>query len=558
MFQRAGRRRHLVAALVAIASVVVCVSAADAQRRRGRRGGGQDLLRDIAQQVEAKRADGYDTAEAESLLVVLNAAARAQERDAAREAYTSIEASLARARRLTREEIAARNTPAAFGWTAPPAGPVDGTWTSSVSPLGVTGPFDTSTPASGIPLLRSLGAGWVRLGAAAGGGIFWGQVETSRGTWSWGRTDSILTACHAAGLHVLVNITPFSRWDAEACGRGRDTYKALPCDRAAYRAYVRAVAERYRGKIDAYQIANEPDHDAFWQDTAENYATLVAETAPVIKAADPHAQIVLAGINTEDFLRRVVLALTKQSATTRYADALDVHVLNFARPRLGRGAISTYRETDALLAMVRRVTAGTPYAGAPVFITETSTYDGTPPNLPSQSLADQARESVRLLAYPFARGVRAVFWTSLVEWTTWSGNAAKFNAVGLINNPENGGSRGYKPAYFAVQKFASMTRGFTRVRVLRAREWVTAIEFTTPRGPVIVAWYDRWAAGAPATVAQSLPVAGRRVTVTTAVPALTAATASSMPPRFATRSLSATKSAVTVTLGDEPVYVTAR
>jgi hypothetical protein len=546
------------AAVFTLVLVCACTSQVDAQRRARRGGEGQERLRALAQSVEAKRTDGYDTAEAESLLVELNAALRAKQRRTARDLFEVAESALARARRLTPEEIAARNAPAALGWIAPAPGRVDATWPAAVPPLGVSGPFDTSSPSSGLPLVRSLGAGWVRLGAAAGGGLFWGQIEPARGTWAWGHTDSIVAACNAAGLRVLANITPFSRWDAEACGRGRDNYKAFPCDVAAYRAYVHAVAERYRGRIHAYQIVNEPDHDAFWHDTAESYAALVAETAPVIRGADPEALVMLAGINTEDFLRRVLLELTRRSATTRFADAVDVLVLNFAAPRLGRGATSTYRETDALLAMVRRVAAGTPYADLPVYITETSTYDGAPPHLPPQSLTEQARDAVRLLAYPFARGVRAVFWTSLVEWTTWTGNAAKFNSVGLINNPENGGSRTYKPAFFAMQKFASITRGFTSVRVLQAPEWVTAIEFATPRGPVIVAWYDRWALRAPATVRASLEAAHRDVTITTAVPSLATATTTSHAPRFAEQTATTQNGRVTITLGDDPVYVTAR
>jgi hypothetical protein len=155
--------------------------------------------------------------------------------------------------------------------------------------------------------------------------------------------------------------------------------------------------------------------------------------------------------------------------------------------------------------------------------------------------------------------VRAVFWTSLVEWTNWTGSAAKFNAVGLVENPKNAGRRGFKPAFFAMAKFAEMTRGMTAVRVLATPDWVTALEFTTPRGPVIVTWYDRWAAGAPAQIPVTLPVTERALVVTTAVPHLSAAAQSRTPaPAFASHAVTADDGRLTITLGDDPVYVHGR
>ena len=59
-----------------------------------------------------------------------------------------------------------------------------------------------------------------------------------------------------------------------------------------YLAYVNFVVSHFRGRIDAYEILNEPGYLQ-----PEVYATVVERTVPVIRAADPDAKIIIPALH---------------------------------------------------------------------------------------------------------------------------------------------------------------------------------------------------------------------------------------------------------------------
>src|SRR5258705_12589191 len=92
MLHRAPRGRAWPAcfALVLLAMFAVSCTPRPSDAQRGGRGRGRERLREIAREVEQKRADGYDTAAAESLLIQLNAAMKSGDRGVARDLYDRI------------------------------------------------------------------------------------------------------------------------------------------------------------------------------------------------------------------------------------------------------------------------------------------------------------------------------------------------------------------------------------------------------------------------------------------------------------------------------------
>jgi O-antigen ligase len=72
-----------------------------------------------------------------------------------------------------------------------------------------------------------------------------------------------------------------------------------PAHPEQFAAFARAFAERYGDQVDYYQIWDEPNLATHWGGGPVNpsaYADLLARTARAIRAADPNARILLAGL----------------------------------------------------------------------------------------------------------------------------------------------------------------------------------------------------------------------------------------------------------------------
>ena len=73
---------------------------------------------------------------------------------------------------------------------------------------------------------------------------------------------------------------------------------APPVDMTQWRAFCAAVAERYHGRVSAYQIWNEPNLSREWGDqqpTPAGYVELLAACSGGIREADPGAVLISAG-----------------------------------------------------------------------------------------------------------------------------------------------------------------------------------------------------------------------------------------------------------------------
>jgi endo-1,4-beta-mannosidase len=87
----------------------------------------------------------------------------------------------------------------------------------------------------------------------------------------------------------VLNSTP--AWATEP---GQPAPASPPADPAEYAEFVGAVAERYAGKVSAYEIWNEPNAVTFWYPAPDPaaYTELLQAAYPAIKAADPDATVI--------------------------------------------------------------------------------------------------------------------------------------------------------------------------------------------------------------------------------------------------------------------------
>lgn len=132
----------------------------------------------------------------------------------------------------------------------------------------------------------------------------WSAVNPVAGQYDWVEFDRIVEQAEAWGYEDILYVfcstppwagEPLAGTDQAAFGPG--TAQA-PADMATFEAYVRAVAERYRGRIDGYEVWNEPGSPQFFTGTPEQMGEMTEIVSRTVDVADPAAYVVSAGFQT--------------------------------------------------------------------------------------------------------------------------------------------------------------------------------------------------------------------------------------------------------------------
>lgn len=140
-----------------------------------------------------------------------------------------------------------------------------------------------------LDALAGIGVQWLRLD------LDWPSIEPIRGQRRWETTDAVVRAAYSRGINVLAMPAYTPAW-ARPAGT---TSKSPPTDYAAWSSFVAEIASRYRSAgLRAFEIWNEPNTSAFWEPLPDPvaYARVLAVAANAIRAANPDAYIVTAGL----------------------------------------------------------------------------------------------------------------------------------------------------------------------------------------------------------------------------------------------------------------------
>lgn len=177
-----------------------------------------------------------------------------------------------------------------------------------------------------LTLTDIAGFGWIRQQ------IHWRDLEGEAGVFVWRPLDQVVSAARAHNLKVMLSVVRSPTW-ATAGG-----HTGLPDDPAHLARFLERAARRYRGRVSAYEIWNEPNlsHECGGTpcDPAAYLATLQA-SYQAIKAVDPCALVVaapLAATNdpdptvaAEDIPFYETLYQLDNGAFLRAADAIAIH-----------------------------------------------------------------------------------------------------------------------------------------------------------------------------------------------------------------------------------------
>lgn len=140
-------------------------------------------------------------------------------------------------------------------------------------------------------------------------------------------------------------------WDASSPGRftvpkglygsifddGTDVYKpGVKSNRDNYYAdYIFDMAQRFKGKINVWQVWNEPDYPLgeltagttasngvarYWTGSVQDYVRMLKITNTIVKGIDPNAKVALGGLGYDKYLAGII-----ENGGAPYFDIVDFH-----------------------------------------------------------------------------------------------------------------------------------------------------------------------------------------------------------------------------------------
>lgn len=123
--------------------------------------------------------------------------------------------------------------------------------------------------------------------------IAWEDIQDVSGEIFWAELDDIVADADAAGINLLISVVRSPSWATPNGGNGMPAREYF----GTFADFMRQMADRYRGRVQAYQVWNEPNlaiENAGLVASADYYVDLLSVTYDAIKAADPYAIVVSA------------------------------------------------------------------------------------------------------------------------------------------------------------------------------------------------------------------------------------------------------------------------
>jgi hypothetical protein len=290
-----------------------------------------------------------------------------------------------------------------------------------------------------LEMLRAAGVGWIRQQ------IPWKEIERdAKGDFwdrkwnkdAWANYDNVIDLAHEYGMDVIARVDTSPDWSRPGRSSENDWDQAPPERFEDYGDFLYTLASRYRGKIRAYQIWNEPNLAIEWGQQAPDpagYTRLLTIAYARIKAADPDAIVLSAAMaptieESDRALNELVFLQQMYDAGARGAfDVLAVQAYGLRSGpddlRLTSGDVNFSRTL-----VVRELMVKNGDAARPIWATEVG-WNAPPAGyagpIPYGAVSEQLQAKYTIRAFERAReewpwmGVMAVWFFKLPE--PWEG-----------------------------------------------------------------------------------------------------------------------------------------
>jgi hypothetical protein len=186
-------------------------------------------------------------------------------------------------------------------------------------------------------------------GLLAGAGLttlrqdfLWAALEPAPGVFEFDDYDALVDDALAHGVRVTGLLVYGNTWASP----GAPDYLRPPDDLADYAAYAGVTAAHFAGRVDDWEVWNEPNVYFFWMSTPggdpPRYGEMLKAASTAIRAADPGATVILGGtlwhaqpfvaLGSVEFLEALFDA---HPDLADYFDAAAVHPYELYPPAFG-------------------------------------------------------------------------------------------------------------------------------------------------------------------------------------------------------------------------------
>jgi hypothetical protein len=347
------------------------------------------------------------------------------------------------------------------------------------------------------------------------------EGESSRKAMDFSGHDRIVDMNRANGINVVGILGSTPKWAAPGChvlaseptevtGRPTTLYQQdppywwRPCppdNLEDWRNYVYQTVDHFKGRVDVWEIWNEPDiQGVYWSGTEAQYAELLKVGYEAVKTANPEATVLFGGLaywHDTTFYADVLDELIKLPGAAEnnyYFDAMSLHLYN-----------NVYH-FDWVIGSIKQTIAAK-VGPHPIWVTESGVplWDEIDPayqeaNKPTRATAEEAAAFV-IQGYAEARaaGVEKFFFFRTHD--DGMGGTMDDNGTPVFI-PYNFGlirdDLSLRPAYVGYQVTASYLHGENQITGPFVSGTAQRITFWgTPRGRIDVLW--NLAGGAPIT-----------------------------------------------------------
>lgn len=196
--------------------------------------------------------------------------------------------------------------------------------------------------------IKDMGFGWIKQQFA------WRDIEgAAKGAFDWSRSDEVIYRANVKGLDVLARMDNAPDWAAPGCFDPSHNAMGPARNMKDWTDFLRAFVTRYKGRVRAYQIWNEPNLAREWcgrPPNPEEFVQLLRASYQTIKAIDPDALVISGGLTPTSadfdqampdmkFFARMYDAMGNSS--NGYFDLLGVHGAGFkADPEADPGVVA--------------------------------------------------------------------------------------------------------------------------------------------------------------------------------------------------------------------------
>jgi hypothetical protein len=202
----------------------------------------------------------------------------------------------------------------------------------------------------------------------------WREIEPTQDQFHWQATDQIVAGAEYYGLDLVARLDQHPAW-ASKVSLGLN---APPDNLEDYRDFVERLVKRYKGRIRAYIIWNEPNLAIEWGGQRPDpvaFTGLLRVGYEAVKASDPEALVIAAGLaptNSNDDSAmddRLFLQAMYEAGAGAYFDILGAHPYSFGQaPTAPQG--DSEHPAFGRLAELRAILEENGDGHKPVWITE--------------------------------------------------------------------------------------------------------------------------------------------------------------------------------------------